>query len=144
MGCGYHLRWTNLLLSLLLACLLKDAATCTRRSGSTAGKTYEILCAQTQTDENISDQPKTLQHHLRSVHASELGLSLSLKPAFLKATTTQKMLLPVLHYIYVYLLSLLSVCCVCVDASVYYLQVWDKKKDSKEATLSPPLQNQVL
>ena len=101
-----------------------------RRSGITAERTYEISCAQTQIDWNISDQPKISQQHLQSVHASELGLSLS-KPAFLKATTTQKMLLPLLQYVYVYLLCLLSVWCICVDASVYYLQVWDKKKDSK-------------
>ena len=33
-----------------------------------------------------------------------------------------------------YLLSSLSVQCVCVDASVYHLQVWDKKKDSNDAS----------
>ena len=38
---------------------------------------------------------------------------------------------------YVYLLSLLSAWRVCVDASVFYLQVWDKKHGRFFSTLSP-------
>ena len=63
----------NLPLYSLPVCLLKDATTCTRRSGSTARKTYGIWCAQT--DQHMKDQNQTplrpqsiCGHELDSLH----------------------------------------------------------------------------